>query len=69
VDESKLVIRNDDREEVILERLATYDSQTRRVTDYYRAQRRLVAINADRPMEEVAAQIFSVIDSHCMDRC
>jgi adenylate kinase len=69
VDESKLVIRNDDREEVILERLAAYDSQTRRVTDYYRAQRRLVAINADRPMEEVAAQIFSVIDSHCMDRC
>jgi len=69
VDESKLVIRNDDREEVILERLATYDSQTRRVTDYYRAQRRLVAINADRPMEEVAAQIFSVIDSHCMDGC
>ena len=74
VDESKLVIRNDDREEVILERLATYDSQTKRVTDYYRAQGRLVAINADRPMEEVAAQIFSVIDSHCidshcMDRC
>ena len=69
VDESKLVIRNDDREEVILERLAAYDSQTRRVTDYYRAQRRLVAINADRPMEEVAAQIFSVIDSHCMDGC
>jgi adenylate kinase len=69
VDESKLVIRNDDREEVILERLATYDSQTKRVTDYYRAQGRLVAINADRPMEEVAAQIFSVIDSHCMDGC
>ena len=69
VDESKLVIRNDDREEVILERLAAYDSQTRPVTDHYRAQRRLVVINADRPMEAVAAQIFSVIDSHCMDGC
>jgi adenylate kinase len=67
VDESKLVIRNDDREEVISERLAAYDSQTKRVADYYRAQRRLVAINADRPMEEVTAQIFGVIESHCLD--
>ena len=69
VDESKLVIRNDDREEVISERLAAYDTQTRRVADYYRAQRRLVAINADRPMEEVTAQIFGVIDRHCQDGC
>ena len=65
VDGSKLVIREDDREEVISGRLAAYESQTRRVADYYRAQRRLVAINADRPMEEVTAQIFGVIDSHC----
>ena len=65
VDESKLVIRNDDREEVISERLAAYETQTSRVADYYRAQQRLVAINADRPREEVTAQIFGVIDSHC----
>ena len=65
VDGSKLVIRNDDREEVISGRLAAYETQTRPVADYYRAQRRLVAINADRPVEEVTAQIFGVIDSHC----
>ena len=65
VDGSKLVIREDDREEVISGRLAAYESQTRRVADYYRAQRRLVAINADRTMDEVTAQIFGVIDSHC----
>src|SRR5271155_4768548 len=64
VDESKLVIRNDDREEVITERFATYERQTKPVADYYRAQRRLVAINADRPIEDVTAQIFGVIDSH-----
>jgi adenylate kinase len=69
VDESKLVIRNDDREEVISERLAAYDTQTRRVADYYRAQRRLVAISADRPMEEVTAQIFGVIDRRCQAAC
>ena len=64
VDGSKLVIRNDDREEVISERLAAYESQTKPVADYYRAQRRLVAINADRTVEEVTAQIFGVIDRH-----
>ena len=69
LDGSKLVIRDDDRAEVISERLAAYENQTKPVADYYRAQGRLVAINADRPMEEVAAQIFSVIDSHCMDGC
>ncbi len=65
VDGSKLVIREDDREEVISGRLAAYESQTRRVSDYYRTQRRLVAINADRPVEEVTAQVFGVIDGHC----
>jgi adenylate kinase len=69
VDGSKLVIREDDREEVISERLAAYDSQTRRVADYYRAQRRLVAIDADRPMAEVTAQILGVIDRHFQGEC
>jgi adenylate kinase len=65
VDGSKLVIREDDREEVISGRLAAYENQTRRVAEYYKAQGRLVAVNADRTMQEVTAQIFGVIDSHC----
>ena len=69
VDESKLVIRNDDREEVITERLATYERQTKPVADYYRVQRRLVAINADRSIEDVTAQIFGVIDRHRQGGC
>jgi adenylate kinase len=67
VDGSKLVIRNDDREEVISGRLDAYETQTRLVTDYYRAQRRLVAVNADRPVDEITAQIFGVIDRHCQN--
>ena len=63
------MIRDDDREEVISERLAAYERQTKPVADYYRAQRRLVAINADRTVEEVTAQIFGVIDRHCQDGC
>ena len=35
VDGSKLVIRNDDREEVIRERLTAYELQTRPVAEYY----------------------------------
>ncbi len=68
VDGSKLVIRNDDREEVISGRLAAYETQTKPVADYYRVQRRLIAVNADRPKEEVTAQIFGVIDRHYIDR-
>jgi adenylate kinase len=69
VDGSKLVIREDDREEVISGRLAAYESQTRRVADYYRTQHRLVAINADRPVAEVTLQIFAVIESHRASGC
>ena len=68
VDGSKLVIREDDRPEVISERLAAYEKQTRPVADYYRRQRRLVALNADRPVEEVTAQIFSVIERYHQER-
>jgi len=64
VDKSKLALRSDDREDVISERLAAYESQTKPVADYYRAQRRLVVVNADRTMDEIAAQIFGVIDRH-----
>jgi len=63
-DGSKLLTRSDDREDVISERLAAYESQTKPVADYYRAQRRLVVVNADRTMDEIAAQIFGVIDKH-----
>jgi adenylate kinase family enzyme len=48
--------------------LTAYENQTRPVADYYRVQRRLVAVNADRTVEEVTAQILGVIDRHCHDR-
>ncbi len=66
-DGSKLVIRDDDREEVISERLTAYETQTRPVAQYYRAQRRLIVVNADRTPEEITAQIFGVIDRHGQD--
>jgi adenylate kinase len=66
VDGTKLITRSDDREEVISDRLHAYQEQTRPVADYYEQRGRLVSVNADRPVEEVTAQIFGVIDSHCL---
>lgn len=48
LDGTGLVVREDDREPVIRERLEAYDRQTRPVLEYYRAaQRRLVEVRAD----------------------
>jgi len=63
-DRTKLVIRDDDREEVIRERLNEFDRQTRPVADYYQAKGRLKTVNGDLPMDEVTAQIFCIIDNH-----
>ena len=62
VDGSPLVIRNDDREEVIRERLKAYDLQTRPVAEYYEHKGRLVSVNGDLPVGEVTGQMFWVID-------
>jgi adenylate kinase len=64
VDGSKLVIRNDDREEVIRERLTAYELQTRPVADYYEGKGRLVSINGDLSADEVTAAVFQVVEGY-----
>jgi adenylate kinase len=59
---SKLVQRNDDRDEVIRPRLTAYEVQTKPVADYYQAKGRLIPLNADRPMDEVTADLLALID-------
>ena len=66
VDGTKLITRDDDREEVISGRLTAYQEQTRPVENYYEQRGRLFSVNADWPIEEVTAQVFGVIDSHSM---
>jgi adenylate kinase len=61
-DGAKLVIRDDDRDEVIRERLDAYDRQTKPVAEYYRKLGRLVGINGDLPVDEVTAAIVNQID-------
>ena len=64
LDGSGLVIRNDDREEVIRERLKAYDQQTRPVAEYYEHAGRLVSMNGDQPVERVTEDIFRAIEAH-----
>ena len=62
-DGSELVIRNDDREEVIRERLAAYELQTKPVVKYYEQKGRLISVNGDLPVKEVTQRIFEIIEA------
>lgn len=64
VDGSQLVTRNDDREEVIRERLTAYELQTKPVADYYDQKGRLVSVNGDLPPDEVTAMVFQVVQGY-----
>jgi adenylate kinase len=61
-DGARLVIRDDDREEVIRERLDTYERQTKPVADYYQRLGRLVVVNGDQSVDEVTACILKEIE-------
>jgi adenylate kinase len=60
---SELVQRKDDTEAVISERLKNYERQTLPLVDYYRKQGRLHKINGDRPVDEVNADVFRLIEN------
>lgn len=64
LDDSKLIQRDDDSEEVIRPRLNAYEVQTKPVAEYYAMRGRLVAVNAHQSVDQLAAQIAGVIDSH-----
>ena len=64
LDGSKLVIRNDDREEVIRERLTAYERQTRPVAEYYHLQGRLFTVDGSLPADTVTERVFREIESH-----
>jgi adenylate kinase len=69
IDGSQLVTRNDDRDEVIRERLLAYQQQTRPVAEYYEEKGRLVSIDGSLPVDQVVKQIFQAIETHAGDRC
>jgi adenylate kinase len=66
LDGEKLVVRDDDREEVIRERLSAYERQTRPVLDFYRSTgRRLLEVDASsHPPDLVFEMICQALDVH-----
>jgi len=66
LDGQKLVVREDDSEQVIRGRLEAYDRQTRPVLEFYRnSGRRVVEVDAsDDPPEKVFEKICQAIDAH-----
>jgi adenylate kinase len=66
LDGEKLIVRDDDREDVIRQRLAAYERQTRPVLEFYRAAgRRLLEVDASKdPPQTVFEKICQAIDCH-----
>jgi adenylate kinase len=64
VDQAKLVQRKDDAENVISERLKSYEQQTKPLADYYRQRGRLRVINGEDALDAVTAQAVQAIESN-----
>jgi adenylate kinase len=60
-DGGKLVQRPDDRPEVVKERLAAYDRQTKPLADYYSRRGVLEVIDAARSVEEVSRALDGIL--------
>jgi len=65
-DGTRLVIRDDDRDEVIRERLDAYERQTKPVADYYQKLDRLVVVNGDQPVDDVTVDVLKVIEEKAL---
>jgi adenylate kinase len=61
VDGSKLVARDDDKPEVIRNRLEQYESKTKPLVDYYEKKGILQKVDGARPPDEVEERIHAVI--------
>jgi len=62
VDGSALVTRKDDRDDVIIARLKTYESQTLPLVSYYAQRNRLIDVDGAEDMDRVTAEAFKAIE-------
>lgn len=63
VDGGRLVVRPDDTEAVVAERLKAYERQTLPLVAYYQAKGQLVDVDGNQAVESVAAQALSAIEN------
>jgi adenylate kinase len=57
----ELYQRSDDREETVKERLGVFFAQTIPILDYYEKQSKLIKVNGNQAIEEVAKEIVSAL--------
>lgn len=62
-DSTPLIHRPDDREEVIRERLAAYEAQTRPLVEHYRARGRFREVDGNQAPEAITADLFRLLDA------
>jgi adenylate kinase len=60
----ELYQREDDKPETARRRLEVYSQQTAPLIDYYRARGKLVEIDGDKPVEEVAEGLLAAVGGH-----
>jgi adenylate kinase len=61
IDGAKLIVRDDDKPEVIKHRLATYREKTEPLVDYYEERGILNTVKGDAPPDEVEERIHAVL--------
>lgn len=61
-DAGELLQRADDREEVIRERLAAYEKQTRPLIDYYRGRGALAEVNGDESPDALTRRLIELLE-------
>jgi adenylate kinase len=60
---AELLIRDDDREATVRERLAVYEEQTAPLLDYYRSRGLLAKVDGLGPQQEISARIATALGS------
>ena len=63
VDGGRLIVRPDDSESVVAERLKAYDRQTLPLVKYYTSKGQLFEVNGEQRVEAVTAQALSAIEN------
>ena len=59
---AQLVQRKDDKEEVISERLKSYESQTLPLVEFYRRRESLRQLNGEKPVDQITAEISAILE-------
>ena len=62
-DGADLVVRPDDEPQVVKERLATYQAQTKPVVGYYKKSSRVLELDAGKSADAVSAKLFEMLDN------